>query len=399
MSLSITLIMRFLSMKLLIRAIATLASISLLAIPAKIPAMTVRPEIRALAPYNFKAHDAAIKLDQNESPYDLPDALKQTIAERVAAVTFNRYPEIIGQSLRQKIADYHGWDAAGVMVEGGSNKLIRTFVEVCAVNETILTVTPTFSIYALQAPILAARLLEIPLADDFALPVDALLAALEQGRGVFFLANPAAPTGNVFAREDIERLVEAAAPNWTVVIDEAYCQFSDTDFSDLATRYEHVASLRTFSKAFALAGLRLGYVLTAPGLAEQLEKARMPFALSALQVAAGTAVLEQPEYVQRYISEVATERQRVFAALNALEHISVQPSVTNFMIFRVSDPERYYRGLMARGVLIRRQDHVIPGYLRVSLGTPQENTAFIEALRGVHAEIFPDARAHARQCQ
>lgn len=370
------------------------AALSLLAIPAKIPAMTVRPEIRALAPYNFKAHDAAIKLDQNESPYDLPDALKKTIAERVAAVTFNRYPEIIGQSLRKKIADYHHWDEAGVMVEGGSNKLIRTFVEVCAVNETILTVTPTFSIYALQAPILAARLLEIPLEDDFALPVDALLEALEQGRGVFFLANPAAPTGNVFAREDIERLVAAAAPNWTVVIDEAYCQFSDTDCSDLAKRFDHVASLRTFSKAFALAGLRLGYVLTAPKLAQQLEKARMPFALSALQVAAGTAVLEQPEYIQRYISEVATERQRVFDALNALEHISVSPSVTNFMIFRVSDPERYYRGLMARGVLIRRQDHLIPGYLRVSLGTPDENTAFIEAIRGVHAEIFPDARAH-----
>jgi histidinol-phosphate aminotransferase len=220
-----------------------------------------------------------------------------------------------------------------------------------------------------------------------------LLEALEQGRGVFFLANPAAPTGNLVAREDIERLVEAAVPNWTVVIDEAYCQFSDTDFSDLAKRYDHVASLRTFSKAFALAGLRLGYVLTSPKLAEQLEKARMPFALSALQVAAGTAVLENPDYVQQYIDEVRTERQRVFHALDALHHLKVEPSVTNFMIFKVSDPERYYRGLMARGVLIRRQDHLIPGYLRVSLGTPDENTAFIEAMRDVHAEIFPEARA------
>jgi histidinol-phosphate aminotransferase len=359
--------------------------------------MTVRPEIRALAPYNFKAHDAAIKLDQNESPYDLPAAIKQTIAERVGALTFNRYPEIIGQSLRQKIAAYHGWDETGVVVAGGSNKLIRTFVEVCAVGETIVTVAPTFSIYALQAPILSARLLEIPLDENFALPTDALLAALEQGRGVLFLANPAAPTGNLFARQDIERLVEAAAANWTVVIDEAYCQFSDTDFSDLATRYDHVASLRTFSKAFALAGLRLGYVLTSPALAEQLEKARMPFALSALQVAAGMAVLESPDYVQHYITEVKTERQRVFAALDALEHLRVEPSVTNFMIFKVSDPERYYRGLRARGVLIRRQDHLIAGYLRVSLGTPAENTAFIDALRGVHAEIYPEARASANK--
>lgn len=359
--------------------------------------MTVRPEIRALAPYNFTAHDAAIKLDQNESPYDLPEHIKQTIAERVSQLTFNRYPEIIAQSLRKKIADYHGWHETGVMVEGGSNKLIRTFVEVCGIGESILTVAPTFSIYALQAPILSARLLEIPLADDFALPMDALLDALEQGRGVFFLANPAAPTGNVFARADIERLVAAAAPNWTVVIDEAYCQFSGTDFSDLARRYDHVASLRTFSKAFALAGLRLGYVLTSPRLAEQLEKARMPFALSALQVAAGMAVLESPDYVQHYINEVSTERQRVFAALADLAHVKVEPSVTNFMIFNVSDPERYYRGLLARGVLIRRQDHLLPGYLRVSLGTPDENTAFIEAIRDVHAEVYPQARATSQQ--
>ena len=150
------------------------------------------------------------------------------------------------------------------MVSGGANKLIRTFVEVCGVGESMLTVAPTFSVYALQAPILGARLLEIPLNDDFSLPMEALLEALSKDRGVFFLANPAAPTGNLFDRRDVEILVEAAYPNWTVVIDEAYYQFSETDFSDLAKRYDHVASLRTFSKAFALGGVRLGYTLTSP---------------------------------------------------------------------------------------------------------------------------------------
>ncbi|MEM7736901.1 MAG: histidinol-phosphate transaminase [Deinococcota bacterium] len=351
--------------------------------------MTVRPEIRALAPYHFKAFDQPIKLDQNESPYDLPDALKDAISTRVRELAFNRYPEIIGQSLRQKIADYHDWPEAGVMVSGGSNKLIRTFVEVCGVGESMLTVAPTFSVYALQAPILGARLLEIPLNDDFSLPMEALLEALSKDRGVFFLANPAAPTGNLFDRRDVEILVEAAYPNWTVVIDEAYYQFSETDFSDLAKRYDHVASLRTFSKAFALGGVRLGYTLTSPKLAEQLEKARMPFAMSVLQLAAGHCVLDAPDYIQTYINEVKTERPKVRQALAELDGIQVEPSVTNFMIFKVSDPARYYHGLMDRGVLIRRQDHIpgLDGYLRVSLGTPAENDAFIDAIQHVHAEV------------
>ena len=354
--------------------------------------MNIRPDVQALAAYHFRAQPYRVKLDQNESPYDFPPELKALVAEKLLELPFNRYPEMHGESLKAALAAYHDWPAAGIVVSAGSNVLIQALTIACGLGQTVLTVSPTFSVYAMQAQILDAKLVEVPLLEDFALPLEPLLQQLRQGRGVCFLANPAAPTGNLFPEAELITLIESAAEGWTLVLDEAYWQFSGQDGSDLARRYPHVLSLRTFSKAFGLGGIRLGYALCQPALAEQLQKVLLPFSISALQLAIAVIALEHPDYSQHYISSVASERQRIYQALQALEGVSVYPSATNFLLFRVPDAAAFYQGLLQQGVLIRRQDHLpgLHGCLRVSVGTPEENQAFIDAAQQVHAQTMAE---------
>jgi histidinol-phosphate aminotransferase len=353
--------------------------------------MTVRPEVSDLPAYSFTASDCPVKLDQNESPHDLPEGLKDEVVARLREIAFHRYPEMHADSLRAALARRHGWSERGVVVANGSNVLIGALVQACGIGRRVVTVKPTFSIYPLQARLLGAALTEVALAADFSLPLDALEAELASGQGVLFIANPAAPTGNLLPTAEL-RALAAAARGWTVVIDEAYAQFAGSDMSLLVRDYPHVASLRTMSKAFGLGGVRLGYMLAQPALAGEIQKVLLPFSVSALQVAVGLTVLGADDYVSARVEETLLERARVAAALAELGTelgLHVFPSHTNFLLFRVPDAAGFYGGLKARGVLIRRQDglHGLSGCLRVSVGTRAENDAFIAAARAV-AETY-----------
>lgn len=343
--------------------------------------MSVRPEVRAAAAYRFTARPARIKLDQNESPYDLPLELKREVWGRLEHTPWNRYSELAAESLRAAVARFEGWDEAGVVVAGGSNVLIQAFTAACGLSQRVLNLRPTFAVYGEQARLLGAPLTELGLGPNFALPLPELLSELGRGPGVLFLANPAAPTGNVFPRGQLEALLGAARSDWTVVFDEAYHQFAEGDLSELVRDNPHAASLRTLSKAFGLGGVRLGYALTSPEVAVNLQKLLLPFSVSALQVATGLTVLAHPEYVAERAAEAKREREVLFAALSGLPGVTVYPSQTNFLLFRVKDAEAFFVSLLDEGILVRRQDHLpgLSGCLRVSVGTPDENRAFLEA--------------------
>lgn len=280
------------------------------------------------------------------------------------------------------------------MVAGGSNVLIQAFVAACGLTQRVLSVAPTFSVYSDQARLLGAPLTEVPLAAGFALPVEALRRELQRGPGVLFLANPAAPTGNAFAEADVRALFEAAG-TWTVVLDEAYHQFAERDLLPLVRAHPNAASLRTLSKAFGLGGVRLGYALTSPDLAREVQKLLLPFSVSALQLAVGLTVLEAPEYVAARAKEVRLERERLQRGLEALPGVEVFPSQTNFLLFRVGDAAAFFDHLLGAGVLVRRQDHLpgLAGCLRVSVGTPAENGAFLAAARAAAAALGHPAEA------
>lgn len=345
----------------------------------------IRDEVKVLSAYKFNNNSHKIKLNQNESPYELPPEVKEKVLTKLRSIPFNRYPEMQGETLRRIIAKQNNWVEDGVVLGGGSNTLIRYFIEACGLNQRILTVTPTFAVYSLDANLLDPKnLTEVPLNKDFSLPLELLKKELKQGSGVLFIANPAAPTGNLHSKEEmIEIALAARANDWTVVIDEAYYQFSETDFSSLVKDYQHVAVLRTFSKAFGLAGVRLGYALGNPKLILELRKTIPPFVISAIQLATVETVLEAIKegynFVDNYLIEVKQERERIFKALDELK-IDYYPSVTNFFLLKVQNPADTHEAFLRQGILVRRQDHLITGCLRVSIGTPVENNAFLVAV-------------------
>jgi histidinol-phosphate aminotransferase len=353
--------------------------VSVLEKPAEVN--PVREAVRRAPAYPFTPIDAPVKLDQNESGHDFPSDLKHLALERLGASDWNRYPDMHADTLRHAIGGFVGWNPDGIVVTPGSNVLIHALAQVAGIGQRLLTVTPGFSLYALSAKLLEAELTELPLEPDFALPVASLRRELERGTGVLFLAEPHAPTGALHSRSDIEAILEAAR-DWIVVLDEAYFEFSGRDHTAYLER-ENVCILRTFSKAWGLGGARLGYLMAQPNLARNIQKVCSPFNVNTLTSVVAQVALERPAYVQARVAEVLSERQRVFDAMQSHPTWVTYPSHANYHLVRTNDARRAHAELLERGVLVRRQDSYpgLEGCIRVSVGQPHENTAFLEAAR------------------
>ncbi|AWN22333.1 histidinol-phosphate aminotransferase [Deinococcus irradiatisoli] len=348
------------------------------------PALSgVREAVRRTPAYPFTPIDAPIKLDQNESAQDLPPQLRALALERLAQQDWNRYPDLHADTLRRKIAAYEGWDPAGVVVTPGSNVLIKLLTELSGLGQTFLTVKPTFSVYTLEASLLGANTVQVPLNPDFSLPVAGLVEALKtEGPGLLFVTQPHAPTGHLDAEADVKAVLDAAGEGWVAVLDEAYYQFSGSDGRALIREQPNRISLRTFSKAWGLAGLRLGYALTSPELAENLQKVVSAFNVNILTQTVAEVALEHPEYVRERAEQTVRERERVLSALQDHPVYTALPSRANFFLLKTPDADAAYQHLLARGVLVRRQDKLpmLSGCLRVSIGAPQENDVLLAAL-------------------
>lgn len=344
----------------------------------------IRSAVRASPEYPFVPVEAAVKLDQNEAADDLPEALKARVLERLGATPWHRYPDLHAEGLCRAIGEHAGWPASGVVVTTGSNVLIALLIQLAALEARVVTVTPNFALYGLDAKLLGARLTEVPLRADMSVDMEPLVAALDTGdgqpTGVVYLPRPHAPTGSLAPEGDLERLVSAST-GWLTVIDEAYHEFAGTDALALARRFPHVVLMRTFSKAWGLAGLRLGYVLASDEVARQLRKLVPPFAVSVMQTVAAEVALAHPGFMRASVARTVAERDRVAAALRAHPTWQVFPSSANFLLIRTPDAAQAWRMLLAGGVLVRRQDAQpgLEGCLRVTIGTPAENDAFLRA--------------------
>ena len=344
----------------------------------------VRQAVRDIPAYPFTPVDVPYKLDQNENPYDFPAELKEKAVERMLAHAWNRYPDLHADTLRAAIARYEDWDAAGVVVTPGSNVLIKILTELGGIGQTVLTTDPTFSVYTLEAAMLGAELVLTPLNPDFSLPVEATLQALAaHAPGVFYVTQPHAPTGHSDRPEDVRRVVEVADRlGWVTVVDEAYSQYAGTDYRELARAGQHVLSLRTFSKAWGLAGVRAGYLLTNPELAGHLQKLVSAFTINFLTQAVIETALEHPEYMRERVAEAIAERGRIYAAVQGHPTCTIFPSNTNFFLLKTPDADAAYRHLLEHGIVSRRQDKLrgLEGCLRIAVGTPAENDALIAAI-------------------
>lgn len=355
-----------------------------------LPARLLRPAIAGMRAYEAEAPEGLVKLDANENPYPPPPPLRERIARAAAGIDLNRYPDPEASALRGLVAARSGWRREGVLLGNGSDELIVLLLAACGGEAaTLLVPVPTFSMYRHIALTMGWQVEEVPLGPGFALDEAALAgraAAVAPRLSVF--ASPNNPTGNLFDRGVLERYL-AAAPG-LVVIDEAYHDFAGASAVPLLERHQNLVVLQTLSK-IGLAALRLGILLASPELARELNKVRLPYNVGAFPQAAARVVLEDAAFLEAQLRTLRAERGRLAGALSGQAKVTVFPSDANFLLFRTPWSSRaVFEGLRRRGVLVRDlggQPGPLEGCLRVTVGTPEENAAFLEA--------FPQALADA----
>jgi histidinol-phosphate aminotransferase len=351
---------------------------------SKGPESLVRDEVRALTAYHVSPAEGLTKLDAMENPYRLPEDLARRMGERLARVAVNRYPDPAAPRLKQRLREAMGIDASlEVLLGNGSDEVLQIIsLALARPGAAVLAPEPSFVMYRLAAIAAGMRYNGVALGSDFTLDEAAFLAAIERERpALTWLAYPNNPTGNLFSRAAILRIV-AASPG-LVVVDEAYYPFSGgASLLGEIGRHPNLVLVRTVSK-LGLAGLRLGLAIGAPGWLREFEKLRMPYNVNSLSAAAAELLLEHRDVFERQAAAIVAERARLERALQGLKGVTAFPSAANFVLARVPDAPLAFEALRQRGILVRILHGTHPllaNCLRLTVGTPDENTRMLEAL-------------------
>jgi histidinol-phosphate aminotransferase len=347
-----------------------------------------RDDLQALSGYHSPQVDVEVRLNTNESPYPVPTAWRDAFGAAVADIEWERYPDRQATGLRRAIASWHGvsWDQ--VFAANGSNEVLQTvLLAYGGAGRRVVTFEPTYQLHGHIARITGAEVVEGERGSDFALDVDAAVDLIAETRpAVTFLCSPNNPTGRVEAPELVARLLDAEPG--LLVVDEAYAQFADWTALDLIDEDRPLCVVRTFSKTWSMAGLRLGYVVGPRWLIETLEKVILPYHLDAAKQAAGTLAVGFVDEMNARVAQIVTERERLVRQLAQLD-VDVFPSGANFVLFRPrSRPGRaVWQGLVDRSVLVRDCSGWprLADCLRVTIGTPEQDDRFLDALAAVLA--------------
>lgn len=344
-------------------------------------ASLVRDDLKTLAPYDAPFYPDVIKLDANENPYEFPPEVLRKIYEEISSGDINRYPDARAERLRGRLAEYTGVNPENIMVGNGSDELILNIMLTFGTGAEFVVTTPTFSMYEAHGRVASARKAEAPRREDFSVDMEALKeTAGHPGVKVIIICTPNNPTGNATPPGEIEDLL--ANTKSIVVVDEAYGEFGGESCIPLLDRYPNLIVLKTFSKAFGLAGLRVGYLLAHRSAIDELLRVKQPYNLNTFSQTAARVVLENLFPFRERIKKILEERDRLFSELSALPGIDVFPTQANFILFRTPMPaKKVYEGLLESGILIRNLDGpALNGCLRVTVGTSEENGLFIEKL-------------------
>jgi histidinol-phosphate aminotransferase len=362
----------------------------------------VKPACRAVGAYTLAAQRAPIKVNQNENPFDLPAEIKERVLRAAAARDWARYPDFDPVELLASLASFAGWRSDGVLAGNGSNELIEaTLLVSVGAGTRVVIPEPTFTLYGLMTTLLGGQAVPVPLASDLSYDVESLLAARRATQApVTIVCSPNNPTGGVLAAEQVARL--CADADGLVVIDEAYHEFSGRTVVPLLHAHPNLIVLRTFSKAMGMAGLRVGYLLAAPELVREINKARLPYNVNFFSQLAALAALEAQDVLAARVALLRSERARLHAGLTGVPGVArVYPSEANFLLLELARarPRAVFEALHQRGILVRD----VSGYprlascLRVSVGTPAENDALLAALApALEAALAEPALASGR---
>ncbi|VEI77611.1 Histidinol-phosphate aminotransferase 2 [Mannheimia haemolytica] len=329
-----------------------------------------------------------IKLASNENPFGFPESAKKAILNQLDDLT--RYPDSNGFELKTTIAQKFGVQANQITLGNGSNDLLELFAHTFAgEQDEIIYSQYAFIVYPLVTKAINAVAREIP-AKNWGHDLDAFLAAITDKTKLIFIANPNNPTGNFLTQAEIEGFLAKVPANVIVVLDEAYTEFTApqerVDSFGLLAKYPNLIVSRSLSKAYGLAGLRIGYAVSNPEIADLLNRVRQPFNCNSLALASAIAVMNDDEFVKKVAENNRLEmaRYEAFCQANGLEYI---PSKGNFITIDFKRPAAaIYEALLREGVIVRPiAGYGMPNHLRISIGLPQENERFFTALLKVLA--------------
>ncbi|WP_148882295.1 histidinol-phosphate transaminase [Thermococcus aciditolerans] len=330
--------------------------------------MKIRELVKSFEPYRVTEGGHPIRLDKNESPYDLPGWVKEEIFEELRELSFNRYPHITSMPMRKAIARFYGISPENVAVGNGGDELISYLVWLFE-GDYIVTTPPSFGMYGFYAKLNEIPVVEVPLKEDFTIDGDAIAEKSKNARAVF-IASPNNPTGNLQPEEEIIKVLDTGA---VVVLDEAYAEFAGKSLWRLIEEYPNLIVLRTFSKAFSLAGVRTGYILANEEVVDALYRVKSPFSVGIMTMAAVKVVLRHYDLVERRVAKIIEERERIRKAFREFTY----PSDANFLLMRLNA----YEFLLEKGIVVRKLSGRLNGHIRVTVGRKWENRKLIEALR------------------
>ena len=343
----------------------------------------VRDKIKDLKAYQVENLDECTKLHANENPYPPSPELLNKIFQRLDELELNRYPDPDCRNLKKTIANRTGALTEQIIIGNGSDELIQYLMQVlCDAEETIAFPDPTFAMYGITAQCLGLSPVSFPLNDNWDFEASSALKTLAEHKArIVFISYPNNPTGNCFSEQEIQQVIEQFVG--IVVLDEAYHDFSEKTFIKQMEKHNNLVILRSLSK-IGLAGLRVGYGIFPVMLAEQVNKSRLPYNSNSISQWVANEILNDFTPVQNQIHSILEERDRLMDELSKLPAITAYPSDSNFILFQASrDGEKVFNNLKANGTLLRNlgSHPRLKNFLRVTIGTKQENDQFLEQLR------------------
>lgn len=352
-----------------------------------------RPELEDISAYDSKDVRAEVRLSANENPHNLPGEILDKLADRVRNdIEFNRYPDPMSSRLRTLIAEANGLEPGNVLVGNGGDEIILNVILAWGgPGRKLVDLPPTFAMYGIDARITGTRVVDVPRNADFEVDGDALMAAIaEQDPDIIVVSNPNNPTGTMVPETLLIDVLKAT--DALVLVDEAYFEFSRSTMRPHMERHRNLAILRTFSKAFSLAGLRAGYLLAHEDVILELTKVRQPYSVNRFTQVAASLVFRERVVFESGIRDALRNRDRLMHGLGAISGVEVFPTEANYVLFRVPHASAVWRDLLHDHSVLVRDFTRTPGLedcLRVTVGSEAEVERFLSAME----EIMVSKRA------
>ncbi|MFA6807385.1 MAG: histidinol-phosphate transaminase [Eubacteriales bacterium] len=344
----------------------------------------LREQIVELKPYEAHVNPHSVKMDANENPFPWPDGMKEEVFSQ--NYDFNRYPDGSAIELRKVIAQYNRVETENVLVGNGSDELIQIiFNTFGGSGRAVMIHPPTFSMYASAARITDTSVIEVPLLEGVRLDTADMIAKCQGDPGikVIIICNPNNPTGALFPWEEVQKLLDET--DCLVVVDEAYTEFAGETFVDKIAAYPKLLVMRTFSKAFGMAALRLGYVMGCREIINFLNKVRQPFNVNSFSQRVGVIAFKYVAEYQKQIDLIKKETELLYNGLKGIPCLKVLPTRANFILFKAEDSNSLAKELGEAGFTVRNLGEILGlgKCLRMSSGTPEENRCFLETIKSL----------------